>query len=190
MVINNNNIDVSFVINILVIGIVVIVLKFQLFGTETRVHVDTPHAVHYRLGYLTYFYPSLIFAEVRWLFFACAPLFRPCSETEEEFDFPPKVLRIEIPTDHVPGPLADGVRPGFCRPDVFGVGRSSGSQDTHTADTRKLPTLSFEFYDTNSNDCCFVRSERRSAVHSVVHFWILPRWIVGSGNNGLLPASQ
>lgn len=105
-----------------------------------------------------------------------------------------KVLHIEVPTDHVPGPLVDGVRPGFCRPDVFGVGRSSGSQDTHTADTRKSPTLSFECYDTNFNNCrhccCFVRSEWRSAVHSVVHFWILPWWIVGSGNKGLLPASQ
>lgn len=49
MVINNNNIDVSFVINILLIGIIVIVLKCLLFGTETRVHVDTPHAVLVRL---------------------------------------------------------------------------------------------------------------------------------------------
>jgi len=63
-----------------------------------------------------------------------------CSDTEEKFDFPPKILGIpnsNTATDHVSGPPADGVRP------VHGVGRSrcsSSSQDTHIADTRKLPT--------------------------------------------------
>jgi len=64
----------------------------------------------------------------------------PCSDTEENFDFPPKISSIpyfNTATDHVSGPAADGIRP------VRAVGCSrcsSGSQDTHVADTRKLHT--------------------------------------------------
>jgi len=80
---------VSFVIYNLLIGIIVIdyCSKFLIIrngDTGTR-WLATCRPLSSR--YLTYyFYPSLFFAEVRWLF-ACAPVFRPCSEIEEKFDY-------------------------------------------------------------------------------------------------------